>query len=86
MAKVYAYTPLKQQPAITSNTDINKHDYLRTRKRLQFWVTATLLTGFIILLLIGYVVFKKPTSTVNTWTGWNNVRYMFVLYAPQLRE
>jgi hypothetical protein len=84
LSKMYGNAP--KQPAITSNTDINNHDYLRTRKRLQFWVAATILTGWIILLLIAYVVFKNPTPSANTWTGWNNVRYMFVLYvSPQLR-
>lgn len=80
MSKLYKYAPVLQ-----SATDIKDHDStqygITRRQKLRLWTGAILLTGCIIFLLYQYVVFKKPTSP-SPWTGWNNIRYMFVLYSP----
>ena len=80
MSKLYEYAPVSQSP-----TDIEDHhstQYTFTRRlKLRLWSGAIFLTGVIIFLLCHYVVFKKPTSP-SPWTGWRDIRYMFVLYSP----
>jgi hypothetical protein len=83
MSTVYKYTPISQTAteanAVKDNDSI-QHGTTR-RKKLRSWFAAILVAGWVIFLLFQYVVFKKPTAP-SPWTGWSNIRYMFVLYFP----
>jgi hypothetical protein len=83
MSTVYKYTQISQSATDTNaikDHDSTQHGTTR-RKKWRFWFAAILVTGWIIFLLCQHIVFKKPTSP-SPWTGWSNIRYMFVLYFP----